>query len=68
MSDLYTTLALVPRLDEPLDEWQARVFEIAASILKVEGYGAPSLPDALSEIAQMLRDGLREQTDAGHSA
>jgi hypothetical protein len=67
MSDLYTTLALVPRLDEPLDEWQARVFEIAASILKVEGYGALSLPDALSEIAKMLRDGLSEQIDAGSS-
>ena len=67
MSDLYTTLALVPRLDEPLDEWQARVFEIAAGILKVEGYGALSLADDLSEIARMLRDGSSEQIDAGHS-
>jgi hypothetical protein len=68
MSDLYTTLALVPRVDEPLDEWQARVFEIAAGILKVEGYGALSLPDALLEIASMLRDGLSEQIDAGLSS
>ncbi len=63
MSDLYTTLALVPRLDEPLDGWQARVFEIAAGILKVEGYGALSLPDELSEIARKLRDGLSQQIE-----
>ena len=67
MSDLYTTLALVPSLNEPLDVWQARVFEIAAGILKVEGYGALSLPDDLSEIARMLRDGLSEQIEASHS-
>ena len=67
MSDLCTTLALLPYLDEPLDEWQARVFEIAAGILKVEGYGALSLPDDLSEIAKMLRDGLSEQIQASHS-
>ena len=67
MSDLNTTLALVPSLTEPLDVWQARVFEIAAGILKVEGYGALSLPDDLSEIARMLRDGLSEQIEASHS-
>ena len=54
-------------LNEPLDVWQARVFEIAAGILKVEGYGALSLPDDLSEIARMLRDGLSEQIEASHS-
>ena len=67
MSDLNTTLALVPSLNEPLDVWQARVFEIAAGILKVEGYGALSLPEDLSEIARMLRDGLSEQIEASHS-
>jgi hypothetical protein len=67
MSDLSTTLALLPYLDEPLDEWQARVFEIAAGILRVEGYGALSLPDDLSEIAKMLRDELSEQIEASHS-
>jgi hypothetical protein len=66
MSDLSTTL-LLPYLDEPLDEWQARVFEIAAGILRVEGCGALSLPGDLSEIAKMLRDGLSEQIEAGHS-